>query len=136
MPETPIAVADRPTGGRLLAAISNAVIRVLADYTGRGPTRARTIVSGDWVFVTLQDALTKGERKLVEIGRGDAVLDTRKMFQNAMRDDLAREIELLTGRKVIAFMSDNHLDPDVGLEALMLEPEPGAGREERPADAG
>lgn len=123
------ASAIRPTGGQLHAAISNSVIRVVAEYTGRGPARARTIIHDDWVFVTLQDALTKGERKLVEIGRGDFVIDSRKLFQHAMREELSREVEALTGRKVLAFFSDNHLEPDLGLEAMLLEPEHEAGQD-------
>lgn len=120
-----------PAGGDLLAAISNGVTRILAEYTGRGPTRARTIINGDWVFIALEDALTKGERKLGEIGRGDFVLESRKAFQNAMRDDITELVETLTGRRVVAFLSDNHIDPDVGLEALMLEPDGAALSEPR-----
>ena len=36
----------------------------------------------------------------------------------------AREIEELTGRKVIGFMSDNHIDPDLAVEVFVLEPLP------------
>jgi uncharacterized protein YbcI len=36
--------------------------------------------------------------------------------------ELSREIEELTGRKVIGFMSDNHLDPDLAVEVFVLEP--------------
>lgn len=104
------------------AAISDAAIRVLAEYTGRGPTRAQTIIHGDWVFITISDILTKGERKLVDIGRGDFVLEARRTFQDAMREELSSEIEALTGRRVRAFFSDNSIDPDMGLEALLLEP--------------
>jgi uncharacterized protein YbcI len=114
--------ADRPTAGHLLAELSTTAVRVVADYTGRGPTRARTFINGDWVFIALSDALTKGERRLVELGQSDFVLETRKAYQNAMRDELSHEVERLTGRKVIAFLSDNHLDPDVGLEAMLLNP--------------
>src|SRR4051794_3906235 len=115
--------AARPTGGQLLAEISSSAVRGVADYTGRGPTRARTIINGDWLFITLIDGLTKGERRLVELGRDDFVRETRKAYQSAMRDELTGEVERLTGRKVIAFLSDNHLDPDVGLEAMLLQPD-------------
>ena len=54
--------------GRLGAAISNAVVRLLAEYTGRGPTKARTTIRSDMVIVLLQDTLTKGERVLVTTG--------------------------------------------------------------------
>jgi uncharacterized protein YbcI len=115
--------SDLLTGGELLAAISTTVVRVVADYTGRGPTRARTFINGDWIFVAVQDGLTKGERKLIAIGRDDFVLATRKTFQSAMREELSREVETLTGRTVIAFLSDNHVDPDIGLEAMLLAPD-------------
>lgn len=118
--------AARPAGGQLHAAISKATIRVLTEYTGRGPTRARTILNGDWVFVTIEDALTKGERKLAELGRTDFVMNSRRTFQAAMRDELTHEVEQITGRRVLAFLSDNHLDPDLGLEAMLLEPNHGA----------
>jgi uncharacterized protein YbcI len=114
---------ERPTGGQLNAAIANFVIRVVADYTGRGPTRARTMIHGDWVFVALEDTLTKGERRLVDIGRGDFVIEARRVFQTAMREELTTGVTSLTGRRVIAFFSDNHLEPDMGLEAMLLEPE-------------
>jgi uncharacterized protein YbcI len=116
----------RPQGGQLHTAISNAVVRVVAEYTGRGPTRARTMLTGDWVFVSLEDTLTKGERKLAETGSADFVMDARRRFQSAMRPDLTGEVEALTGRRVIAFFSDNHLDPDMALEAMLLEPESSA----------
>jgi uncharacterized protein YbcI len=35
---------------------------------------------------------------------------------------VSREIEELTGRKVIGFMSDNHVDPDLAVEVFVLEP--------------
>jgi uncharacterized protein YbcI len=37
---------------------------------------------------------------------------------------VSREIEELTGRKVIGFMSDNHIDPDLAVEVFVLEPLP------------
>jgi len=45
-----------------------------------------------------------------------------------MRDELSLEIEELTRRKVIDFMSDNHLDLDPAVEVFVLEPLPSAPR--------
>jgi uncharacterized protein YbcI len=95
---------------------------VQAEYTGRGPTRASTTINGDWVFVTLTDTLTKGERKLAENGRADFVREARRAFQGAMRNELVAEVEALTQRRVTAFLSDNHLEPDVAIEAFQLAP--------------
>jgi uncharacterized protein YbcI len=71
----------------------------------------------------LADTLTKGERKLAENGHAKRVMETRHAVQEIMRDDLVAEVERLSGRKVIAFMSDNHFDPDMAAETFILEPE-------------
>ena len=39
-----------------------------------------------------------------------------------MRASCSREVERLTGRTVIGFMSDNHIDPDIAVEVFILEP--------------
>jgi uncharacterized protein YbcI len=116
------------TGGRLAAAISNAVVRRLAETTGRGPTKARTTMGQDAVMVIVQDTLTAGERVLVAQGDEDLVLRVRHRWQRAMREGLSSDIEDLTGRTVIGFMSDNHIDPDLGAEVFVLEPIADPGR--------
>ena len=119
--------ADRRLAdGELAAAISTTVVRALARTTGRGPTKARTTLGENGVFVVLQDSLTHGEQTLTDAGEGAAVLDLRRRWQRVMQADLSLEIEQLTGRKVIGFMSDNHIDPDIAVEAFVLEPLPPA----------
>jgi uncharacterized protein YbcI len=49
----------------------------------------------------------------------------RKAYQDTMRDDLVTGVEEITGRTVIAFLSDNHIDPDIAIESFVLEPEAG-----------
>jgi uncharacterized protein YbcI len=124
------------TTGQIAAAISNDVVRVLHAQTGRGPTHARTTISGDLVVCMLADTLTVGERTLVENGQEQSVLDTRKLYQNAMREDLTAAVETHTGRRVIAFMSDNHIDPDTAVEAFILEPQATADSALSPRAAG
>jgi uncharacterized protein YbcI len=114
----------RKHDGELAAAISNTVVKALARTTGRGPTKARTTLGENGVFVVLQDSLTHGEQTLTDAGEGEAVLDLRRRWQRVMQADLSREIEQLTGRKVIGFMSDNHIDPDLAVEVFVLEPLP------------
>jgi uncharacterized protein YbcI len=128
---------QRLTGGALNAAISNAVVADFADYTGRGPTKARTSIRDDVVLCLLQHTLTKGEQSLVRDGRGDVVLTMRRTFQQTMRESLVGGVEQLTGRKVIAFMSDNHIDPDLAAETFVLEPsaESDRGSGDHPGDA-
>src|SRR5207253_2477448 len=108
--------------GQLAAAISNTVVRALARTTGRGPTKAKTTLGVNAVFVVLQDSLTVGEQSLTAAGEGRAVLELRRRWQRVMEADVSREIEELTGRKVAGFMSDNHIDPDLAVEVFVLEP--------------
>jgi uncharacterized protein YbcI len=115
---------SRPLPGELSAAISNKVVQALAHTTGRGPTKAKTTIGDNGVFVVLQDTLTIGERTLSDAGQGQAVLDLRRRWQAVMQADVSREIEALTGRKVVGFMSDNHIDPDLAVEVFVLEPLP------------
>ena len=117
-----------PPSGEVSAAISNAVVQALARTTGRGPTKAKTTLGTDGVFVVLQDTLTVGEQVLSDAGHDEAVLDLRRRWQGVMKKDVSREIEELTGRKVVGFMSDNHIDPDIAVEVFVLEPLPGDGR--------
>ena len=104
-------------------AISNGAVRILREYTGRGPTKARTIISRDTVLILFAETLTKGERKLAEVGEGDTVLQMRHRFQQAMRDDITAMVETHLEREVIAFMSANHLDPDMAAEIFVLKPQ-------------
>jgi uncharacterized protein YbcI len=124
IPAAPIAPAapDLFTTGPLAAAISNAVVGLLHDYTGRGPTRARTTIGPDTIVVTLRDSLTKAERTLAGRGQATEVLAMRRAFQDTMRIDLVAAIEELTGRTVEAFLSDNLHEPDVAVEIFLLNP--------------
>ena len=107
--------------GSKTVAISNAIVQIVRDFTGRGPVKARTEISDHLVTCVLGDGLTAGERTLVEHGKGSHVLKTREEFQDAMGNDLIAAVEGITDRKVLAYMSTNHLDPDLGIEAFVLE---------------
>jgi uncharacterized protein YbcI len=115
------AEVERSAGSSIYLAISNAVVGVLREYTGRGPTKARTTIRDNVVLVMLEQTLTKGEQVLVEKGRGDRVLALRREYQEAMRDESSARIAELTGRNVVAMMSANHLNPDLGAEIYVLD---------------
>ena len=111
----------RPSDGTLGAAISTAVVHMLAERTGKGPTKAKTTLGENGVFVVLEDNLTKGERNLAHAGEETSVLDTRRLWQRVMREQMSTTVEELTGRKVVGFMSDSHIDPDLAVEVFVLE---------------
>lgn len=109
------------SGGSLAAEISTAMVKLLSDYTGRGPTQARTYLHDDLITIVLRDSLTKAERSLISSGAGEHVLQTRHLVQGAMRQDITTIVQQLTGRRVIAILSANHIDPDVMIENLLLD---------------
>ena len=113
----------RTPNGPASAAISNAVVRLMSEHAGRGPTKAKTIITGDLITVMLEETLTKAERNLARVGKIDAVLEMRKELQHTMRDELIGAVEMLSQRKVIAIMSDNHIEPDMAVEVFVLAPE-------------
>jgi len=115
---------DHSSRGEQAASISNLVVKLTSEYTGRGPTKARTHIDDDLVVVILRETLTKGERILVRDGKEDVVRSTRFAFQQTMKDELVAGVEQVLVRKVLAFMSANHMEPDVAAEIFLLE---GAG---------
>jgi uncharacterized protein YbcI len=114
----------RPAPNSLQMALSNAIVGCLREYTGRGPTRARTTIHDNVVLTILEQTLTKGEQSLVANGREDTVLALRQEYQAAMREESSAIVAKLTGREVVAMMSANHIDPDLGAEIYILDGAP------------
>jgi uncharacterized protein YbcI len=125
--------AARTSDGQLATAIASMVVQVLREYTGRGPTRSRTYLNDELISVVLRGTLTRAERALVADGKSDLVLSNRKAFQGIMRADLVAGVEALTGRTVIAFLSDNSIEPDIKVKSFLLAPAP-AGEGPAPAE--
>jgi uncharacterized protein YbcI len=116
--------SERPAGSSLQVALSNAVVACMREYTGRGPMKARTSIRDNVVVVMLEQTLSKGEQVLVKKGRTERVLALRHEYQEAMREESSDKVAQLTGRNVIAFMSANHVTPDLAAEIYVLDGSP------------
>jgi uncharacterized protein YbcI len=108
--------------GKLSAAISQAILGIHREHYGRGANRARTVMGADYIICFLEDIYTPVERTLIDAGRFEAVRETRSAFQDTMRDNFSAEVERLSGRKVVGFLSQVHDDPDLAVETFILEP--------------
>jgi uncharacterized protein YbcI len=127
---------DVQTDGKLATAISTMVVGVLRKHTGRGPTKSRTSLSDDLIWVVVEDTLTHAERTLVANGEAELVLRVRQAFQDIMSAELIAGVEALSNRTVTAFFSDNTLDPDIAVEFFLLAPPAAAdGGRRRPGVA-
>jgi uncharacterized protein YbcI len=112
--------------GPRATAISNAMTKLHRDHYGRGPDSVRTILGTDHVVVFLEDLYMPVERTLLNAGETDAVRNTRLAFQRAMQARFTEAVETATGRKVRAFLSQIHFDPDISCEIFVLEPDGGS----------
>lgn len=120
--------------GPLVADISNEVVRLVRQHFGKGPTQARTVWHDDVVVTIMRGGFTTAERMLYNAGRGDVVEDGRRAMQEVFEREMRSVVERLTGRRVEAFMSTNHWDPDVSVEIFLLcAPESESGDDPAPA---
>lgn len=109
--------------GKAAATISNTIAGLHRSHYGRGPTRTRTVLGSDYVICFLEDVYTTVERTLIEAGRFDTVRETRNAFQETMREAFCDAVEQALDRKVIGFLSQVHVDPDLSIETFILEPD-------------
>ncbi|MDX6606047.1 MAG: hypothetical protein QOD14_587 [Solirubrobacterales bacterium] len=70
----------------------------------------------------LRGGFTRVERTLLDTGNVESVYQMRRSFQQAMEEEFRQVVEEATGRKVIAYMSSIHVDPDLAVELFVLEP--------------
>ena len=109
--------------GSPLLALSNAMVKLHKEQFGRGPTKARSHFAGpDTLVCVLSDLLLPAERKLVEMGNQERVIDARTSFQYATRPEFIAAVEQIVQRKVTAFTSGIDPDHDVAFETFTLEP--------------
>ena len=110
-PKSPLA------GGYLLSAISTAIVRLMREHYGRGPMKAKTYALDDIVVCVLRGSgFTALEQTIMESGDGERVVAMRENFQEMMAKRYKDMIEELTGRKVLAFISQAHVEPDITIE--------------------
>jgi uncharacterized protein YbcI len=116
------------SGGEMLSAISNSIVGLLREHYGRGPTRAKTYVLDDLVVCVMRNGFTAIERTMMKGGQQERVVELRQDFQVLMETHYRGEVERLTGRKVIAFLSQAHVEPDLTIEMFLMDgPLPGFG---------
>ena len=103
--------------------ISKEIVRLQAEYYGKGPTRAKTYIVEDLVVVVLEESFTRAEKTLAERGERDAIEHIRQRFRQQMADPFTSVVEQATGRKVRAFLSETNIDQDVSVETFLLADE-------------
>jgi uncharacterized protein YbcI len=110
------------SGGQLLSAISNRIVGMLRDHYGRGPMKAKTYALDDIVVVVMRGSgFTPSEQTMIDSGEPEAVVAMREDFQRVMATRYRDAIEELTNRKVLAFLSQAHVEPELTLEIFFVD---------------
>jgi uncharacterized protein YbcI len=109
-------------GGKLLGEITNRIVSLVREHYGRGPIKAKTYVLDNLVVCVLTDGgFTAIERTMMGGGEPERVLEMRRDFQRMMKVRYSEMIEELTGRKVLAFLSQAHVEPDLTIEMFLMD---------------
>lgn len=108
-------------GGELNAAVTSALVGIHTEYLGRGPKTASTFHYANVLVTLMHDVLTHAEKSLTHNDHAEAVNNIRHLFQETMEKDFCAAVERLTGRRVRAFISGNHIDPDIAAEMFILD---------------
>lgn len=112
------------SGEALLAAVTEAMVGFHKRYHHREPVTAKTLLLGDDLLAcVLGGVYTDVEKTMIEIQRGTIVQETRNAFQDAMQDKFIAAVETLSGRRVLAFISNHHVGPDIEIELFFLLPD-------------
>jgi uncharacterized protein YbcI len=115
---------DAPlTGDALLQAVTDAMVALHERYHNRKPVTAKTLMLGDDLLACVMGGIyTDVEKTMIELQRTTTVQETRSAFKAAMQHKFIAEVEHLSGREVLAFISNHHVGPDVEIELFMLGP--------------
>ena len=105
--------------------ISNQLTRSHRESFGRGASNVKTVIQKGFVVIVSRGCLYAVREDDDPWGARAARHGGRFAFQQMMRDDYLGIVEAVTGRKVRAFLSQNHIDPPIAVEIFVLESEGG-----------
>lgn len=104
------------------SALCRAIVGVVREYTGRGPTKVRATIASDVICVVMHDNHTKGEHALITIGEHALVSQLRRAYHRAMQPHLLEAAQTATGQTVRAVLADHDPHADVSTITFVLEP--------------
>lgn len=121
LPEPPEPALESQSGASLLSAISREMVKAMKTYYGRGPTKAKSYLMDDLLFIVMRGGIMEAEETLLAAGEEDAVRAFRQRFENIMAERLVGTIEQLTDRKVLNYQSQVLFDPPIVVEIFLFD---------------
>jgi len=84
--------------------------------------KAKTYALDDIIVCVMRGSgFTPLEKTIMDSGEPDRVVAMREDFQRVMADGYKEAIERLTNRKVLAFLSQAHVEPDITMEIFFVD---------------
>lgn len=121
VPKPPEPELESQAGENLLAAISREMVKAMKTYYGRGPTKAKSYLLDDLLFVVMRGGTLQSEQTLLDAGFSDTVREFRQKFENVMGERLVGTVEQLTERRVLTYQSQILFDPQVVIEMFVFD---------------
>lgn len=107
----------------VLNTVSEALAELHERHHGHPPTSAKSLMMGDDLLAcVLRDIYTEVEKTMIGLERHGLVREARSAFQAAVRHRFIAAVERLSGRRVLAFITHHHVDPDLEVALFVLEP--------------
>lgn len=112
-----------PGSAEVAARISEEIAAIHRQSYGETVESITTHIHDDSVVCVIDITLLAHERTLLDNDRGqDSIRMLRREFQAAIEPTFAAAVEHMTGRRVIGFLSETHLDPSFSVEFFKLAP--------------
>jgi uncharacterized protein YbcI len=109
-------------GAALLATISTSIVAILRERYGRGPLKAKTYAIDDLIVVVTRDSgFTALEQTIMDHDEPGLVVTMRRDFEHDVANLYTATIERLTGRTVLAILSQAHVDPGITMGTFFLD---------------
>jgi uncharacterized protein YbcI len=112
----------RLTGRPQLAVVSRSMAGLQREHYGRESTKVNAYAIKDMIVVVGRlTHFTPLEKSMVGAGEPERVLALRAQFARVMAARYTHTVEQVTGRTVVALLSQAHVDPDIIVEAFFLD---------------
>ncbi len=110
------------SGRQQLTAISRSMAGLQREHYGRESTKVNAYAIKDMIVVVMRlKHRTPLEKSMVAGGKSERVLALRADFARVMAGRYTHTVEQVTGRTVVALLSQAHVDPDIIVEAFFLD---------------
>ena len=114
----------QPEAVEVAERISGEIAGIHRESYGEHVLSVQTHINGDFVVCVLDITLLPHERTLLDNDCGeDSIREIRRQYQEAIAPTFAAAVEHMTGRRVIGFLSETHIDPPFSVEFFRLAPQ-------------